>query len=261
MGAPLWLKELATIAGARVDRYPWAPPVSAGLGIALAGLMLQAGADWVRWSSIAVVLLSYVPELIAAWWRKQEEEENGNALAKQILLMSDALIPLTQEVSALVGNTTVNQKRQGLKSIYEKAAGTCTLHFKERDNVRSCVFILSDDLTEITPVAHTGRRDRPGPFKSGTSRGDKAFEVLTARRPVRVDDLSDRTLPAWAGTGDGYNTFITCPIFDSTGAYGLLTVDAPTSGTFGESDEHLVELTASLVAVACAAATRVSAQP
>lgn len=116
--------------------------------------------------------------------------------------------------------------------------------------VRAVVYQVSDDDSrmEVVDWAAGNHRAAPQPFIRGTDRGDKAFATLRAGESLFVDDIS-KAPEQWAGSGDGYNTFITTPIASPTVGYGLLTVDAPETDSLTEDDENDLRLVAGILAM------------
>lgn len=116
--------------------------------------------------------------------------------------------------------------------------------------VRAVVYQVSEDerRMEVVDWAAGIHRAAPRPFIRGTDRGDKAFATLEAGTSLFVDDIS-KAPEDWAGSGDGYNTFITTPITSATVGFGLLTVDAPETDSLTEDDENDLRLVAGILAM------------
>ncbi|MFS0852554.1 hypothetical protein [Microbacterium sp. 179-I 3D4 NHS] len=108
---------------------------------------------------------------------------------------------------------------------------------------------------DVVDWAAGSHRAAPQPFILGTDRGDKAFETLRVGKSLFVDDIS-KAPDDWAGSGDGYNTFITTPITSATVGFGLLTVDAPETDSLTEDDENDLRLIAGILAMIFAEKTR-----
>lgn len=208
---------------------------------------------------VVALLVASTPELCAASWRKHEEEANGNAAADQYLVLKSALRPIAELTATLIngrdgaGSTTFGK-------VVQQAAGAAILPFPNSDQVRSVVFVLSADAQRMTALAHAGRDQRPGDFvrkvgDAGDQRGKRAFEILQDRKVVVVRDLDKEKPRTYAGSGVGYRTFITVPIVDDSGGYGLLTLDAPKAGILGGSDALLLELIAEMLSVVFASAS------
>jgi len=141
----------------------------------------------------------------------------------------------------------------------QHAVGAAILPFPNEDRVRAVIFVISTDLRLMEPEAHAGRDQKPGSFNRGDRRGDRAFAILEKRKPrVFVRDLHKEKPRTWAGSGVGYRTFITVPIGDQSGAYGLLTLDAPEPGVLTDSDVLLLELIAQMLSVVFASAAKIS---
>jgi transcriptional regulator with GAF, ATPase, and Fis domain len=123
--------------------------------------------------------------------------------------------------------------------------------------VRAVVYQLSDDeqRMDVADWASSTHRSAPQAFILGDDRGDKAFATLRAGESLFVDDIAIAPQD-WAGSGVGYNTFITTPITSTTQGYGLLTVDAPDTDSLTEDDENDLRLIAGILAMIFAEKTR-----
>lgn len=251
---PFW----ATVAwiGARADANFWVSPVSAVLGTIGAGALL-ADPGWLTVPlALVVAVLFTVPELCASWWRGEEEKEHGNALTTQHLMYRNALKPIA-DLTAQMLNEDGAERDATFRQALQQAVGSCVLRYENGLEVRALVFAVSDDGKTMRCVARAGRDQEPKTFDRGTRRGNKAFKALEGRKVVPVSDLRKKPRE-WAGSGEGYECFVTAPIIDSNGGYGLLSIDAPLAGTFSDSDVKFVELVASMLAVLFADRSRTS---
>ncbi|WP_143588337.1 GAF domain-containing protein [Tersicoccus sp. Bi-70] len=117
---------------------------------------------------------------------------------------------------------------------------------------RAVVYMLDADANPVImdPVGHSGRGERPGPFRAGTPRGDFALQFLNRRKTMHFADLNKKKPNGYDGSMAGYRTFVAAPIWTETGVYGMVTLDAPTPKAFDEGDVALVELTAEMMSIA-----------
>lgn len=240
----------ATLAwlGALTDRLRWVSPASGALG-AIVGAVLLAGVTAVRIALAVVVLgLASLPEVAAAWWRTEEEKANRSAAVEAQVLIRQALTPLA-DLTGLLAQGAANPSGLFARAC-QHATASCLLPFKDSQEVRALVFTVSDDTRRMECVARSGRLGDSDGFDRSHARGKSAFKVLLGGMTVHVDDLAKARgehKRAWLGSGVGYDTFVTVPIVVGDRAYGLLTVDAPTPGTFGRTDILFVELVASML--------------
>lgn len=199
------------------------------LSLVLSGLLLAGsgfvGVDLLAVSIPMVVVGTVVPVAATAWKRRLDADEETSD-AREILL-EQSLRPLLE----LAASTTSKPKAERIRiaqSAAERVVIELSNAFSDVPGVRVVVFRINEDGTSMVPGQPGGRQDRPRDFVRGTTRGDKAFDVLQGSKPfVRVPDLSKADPAEWEGTGDGYQTFISAPIRSSKEGLGLLTVDAP----------------------------------
>lgn len=178
----------------------------------------------------------------------------GQHAAEQLILHKRALRPLAEQIVELVCLGYGSDSR-AFGKVLAQAAGAALLTVDDSLKARAVVFVVSDDGESMMPEVQSGRDDVPSPFVRGTLRGDRAFANLGRREPLFARNVKKRT-KLWAGTGNGYNTFVSMPIADSTGAYGMLTLDAVAAGSLGENEERWVQLVAQVLTIAFAAAYR-----
>jgi len=83
-------------------------------------------------------------------------------------------------------------------------------------------------------------------------RGAKVFKWLSdpSAKTRFVADCEKEADPDWAGTGNGYRTYISVPIQAKNRVLGMLTVDAPKPGDLDETDIPMVEVLAQTLATA-----------
>jgi len=243
------LAAAAAWLGAFWVKRPWLQPITAAVATIVAALCF-ADPNIVRGIvGGAALLVAVLPEAAAAWWRARLRADETDAAAEQILVLKSALRPLAEMTATLV-NERAGSQSNIFGRIIQHAVGAAVLPFATDVQARAVIFVVSSDQTRMTAAAHTGRDQRPGDFvRRLDKRGAKAFEILESRRPVFVRDLKKGSPRTWAGSGSGYRTFITVPIVDGTGGYGLLTLDAPEPGVLTKTDQLLLELLAEMLSV------------
>ena len=248
-------RRMAGLVASEINDHPAMQVAFALACTAGAGALFAASTPITITLAVLLVLLSGAPQLASTWWREQVKDLDGDAVVDQRLLMKEALGPLARLVADYLQAEFPNRER-AFGQLVQHAAGACVLPHDNAMGVRSVVFALNETATVMEVLARSGRDQEPSPFVKGTQRGDKAFKVLGSRKPVRVDDLKQVSSRTWSGSGVGYRTFITVPIYDSSGAYGMLSIDAPNAKSLGESDTLFVQLVASMLAIAFAEKTR-----
>lgn len=246
---------MAAEIGDQVDRRPWLSAAVSLVGTAGASILLAIAEPWSILVGAVVILLSGAPQLIAAWWRGQAAESAMSVKVEQRILVKDALNPL----AALIGDfmdATPDKKDEAFGKLVAHGASSCLLSHPNEAGVRVVIFAVTEDQSTMEVVFRAGRDQVPNPFVRGNPRGDKAFRVLESRKPIHVEDLTKLHRNTWAGSGEGYKTFITVPIFDSYGAFGMLSIDAPEPASLDRSDILFQQLVASMLALAFAGRLR-----
>ena len=201
------------------------------------------------------------------WLRQEEADRIAAAAQTQAALETAATADLEQlaadhsqfaDVFAELVRNTADMADKGKTAraadfgilIKQTVSAIARVLHADIDGVRAVVYQVSDDESRMDVVdwAAGNHRAAPQAFIRGTDRGDKAFATLRAGESLFVDDIS-KAPEQWAGSGDGYNTFITTPIASPTVGYGLLTVDAPETDSLTEDDENDLRLVAAILAV------------
>jgi len=243
--------------GSVTDRRRWVSPLVGVVGTTIASVLFAAPNLVRAILGGLALLLSTLPEVCASWWRAREEDAHGNAVRDQYLVLKSALRPLAELTTKLINERAgIDSRTYG--KIVQQAVGAAVLRFPNEAQARAVVFVVASDMRAMHVEAHTGRDQKPGDFVRGNQRGDKAFKILEEGQPVIVRDLDSEKRRSWAGSGDGYRTFITVPITDETAGYGLITLDAPEAGLLTESDMQLLQLIAGMLSVVFASISNAS---
>jgi len=204
------------------------------------------------WFLIVGAALLPVP---GAFWRRREERADVEVDARELLMENN--LPALLELAAGTMSESKTERVRAAQSAFERVLSDLRNAFDDVADVRVVGFTVDDDGNAMTPLPPAGRHVRPHPFVRGTARGDKAFEVLEGAAPyVIVEDLAKTTPGMWAGTGEGYSTFITAPIRSSKDGFGLLTIDAPKPESLDARHASTLALFASALGVFFAEATR-----
>lgn len=213
-------------------------------------------------------LAQRILQIVQAQWRKNRDAQAVQDNAKTIqgaiddansitlkLSESHALLADTfAEIASAAADMADLSKPLRISKFHELAQQTVdaiawVVHRDVR-GVRAVVYEVTDDGTGMEPVSwvSNGNRLAPNPFSSDTDRGRKAFKLLERGATLFVGDIASTPREQWAGSGNGYNTFISSPITSPIAAYGLLTVDAPETDDLTEEDENDLRLIASILA-------------
>ncbi|TFC50862.1 hypothetical protein E3O47_07590 [Cryobacterium sp. TMT2-17-1] len=254
--------------GKRVDRRSgWLIPaltVAAGFMLALVG----TAAWWLipgGLASLAVVFL----EIVRSWWRRSFDRDNEEAAAQRLAeaeaaanqrvvdlaLRHSVLADTFAEITAVAADMADMGKadRRAFFGDLAKQAVNAIVWVVHADvpGLRAVVYEVNDNEDGLKVVRWNSNRhrSRPQPFVPGTERAIKALELLKRGETVFVDDIANASADEWAGSGVGYNTFITSVIASPTGSYGLLTVDAPEKDDLTEDDENDLRLIAGILAM------------
>lgn len=209
------------------------------------------------WILIVAAVALPIPGI---FWRRRAAEDDVRSDARERLM--EESLPALLELAATTTSQLRDERRRVAESAALRVVGDLRNAFDDVAGVRVVVFRINDDGTRMDPLQPAGRHDRPSSFMRGTDRGDKAFAVLEGDPPfVMVENLDAATPGEWAGTGDGYKTFITAPIRSSVEGFGLLTVDAPVAGSLEPRHGATLALFASAIGVFFAEATRSGGGP
>lgn len=168
-------------------------------------------------------------------------------------VLADQLDPISRNVAGMA-----DLDAAGRKDVFGRVAvqtvNAIMLAYLRILGLRAVIYEVSDDDQSMNVVEWTslGHRLQPNPFLRNTSRGQKAFDLVKAGEALFVDDVANAPKDKWEGSGNGYNTFISCPITSPTSSYGLLTVDAVNTDDLTEQNVNDLRLVASILAPAFA---------
>jgi len=241
--------EVAARIGALTDTRRWVSPLAAVVGTASASVFF-AFPNWLTITiGVLLLIVATVPEICASWWRAEEERENGNARADLNLMLKRAIVPLVTRLED-IADAAPQDRPAELRRLLDKATGACLLPVDDSLKPRSCLYLIDEEGKRMDCASTDGRPQDAKPFILDSSRrGKSAFAALEEEDGLFVADIS-KAPQKWAGSGSGYQTFITVPIRHSRAAYGLLTLDAPTPASLDESLRAYLQVIARIVAVA-----------
>lgn len=175
-----------------------------------------------------------------------------DAVAKHSL-MADQMNPIVRS-AATMGDLGRADRKALLAKLVKQTLDAIVFVYGV-PGMRAVIYEITSDalrLNVVDQAAH-GYRKTANDFVAGTDRGDKALKLALSGEHLFVDDIHNAP-EKWAGSGDGYNTFISAAITSSTTVQGLLTVDAVTTDDITEDIIPDVRLIAGVVAVLFASA-------
>lgn len=234
---------------------PWALAVTTIGGLTGGALFSSGDLPWtVRILGLAGGIVATLPSAGNLYWdSKNEDAEDVTAARERV--MDESIPPLLEEICSL----TTSSKR-AREAAMTQAAKTVVkdllVAYSGVTGVRAVVYSVSSDAKRMTALATAGRSQRPGPFVRGTTRGDKAFETLNIPENFLFEPNIAEASGRWAGSGNGYVTFISAPIRVGDEGYGLLTLDAPKVGDLDARDGSTVSLLAATLSIYFSEANR-----
>lgn len=239
------LAGASTLLGTLVGFNAWLL-IPTGVLLVSAGVVAVARDRWLRSRAVQRDLDSAAATAALEASATAELED----LAERHSVVADAFAEIASASAEMADMSKAERERAFERLVKQSVDAIAYLLHGDIPGVRAVVYQVDAAETLMEPVdkASNGHRMPPSPFVAGTVRGDKAFQILRSGRSRFVDDIA--TAPDdWAGSGNGYNTFITTPIITPTGAFGLVTVDAPLTDTLTEEDENDLRLIAGILAV------------
>lgn len=203
-----------------------------------------------------IVAAVTLPVICEAVWDSRLNDDN-DTIELRGRVLSRILATLLRTIAAAVGDSKA-QREQSVTTTARQITQQLVDVFGADQHVRCTVYKLTDDQNKLVPVAHHGREDYPREFVRATPRGRKAIEWLLSDspKPRFEPDTSSADQSKWEGTSDHYRTFVSVAIYSDDIRYGMLTIDAPNVGTLAESDSHLSQAFAAVMAVVFAEGRR-----
>lgn len=203
-------------------------------------------------AAFVVFIAALAVAIIAKVFESRRALPIAKAREKQLVQLRDQLMPMASTIADMARHPLA-ERGPYLESVAKVAASALaavvTTHV---ERPRAVVYLLDADLPpSMKSIAHSGRGERPGPFLAGTPRGDAALDFLDGHRRAFYEDLSRGEKPTgYEGTMSDYKTFAAVPIWTETGAYGMVTLDAPMPESLDAGDVALTELVAELMSAA-----------
>jgi len=226
----------------------------------VATLMLTLVGESLWWLAPggALLLAGAFFEIVRHQWRRGFERDIETAANKRVLdlserhsLLADTFAEISSAAADMAGMAKADRIAASKDLVKQVVTAIAWIVHEDVPGLRAVVYEVNDDDQGLSVVrwSSRGHRSTPNPFEPGTDRAIKALALLKRGGSLFVDDIANAPADEWAGSGDGYNTFISSVIESPTGAYGLLTVDAPLTDDLTEDDENDLRLIAGILAM------------
>lgn len=243
--------------GKSVDRQVfWLVPLLTAVATVM--LTLVGASLWWILPGSGILLAAAALEVSRQWWRRSFEQDIETAANKRVIdlaarhsLLADTFAEIAS-AAADMADMAKPTRIVAFGELVNQAVGAIAwVVHQDVPGLRAVVYAVDDDGEGLSMVRWTSRGHRAAPnnFVSGTERAEKALALLERGGTLFVDDIAKASPDEWAGSGDGYNTFITSVIASPTGSYGILTVDAPQTDDLTEDDENDLRLIAGILAM------------
>jgi transcriptional regulator with GAF, ATPase, and Fis domain len=212
---------------------------------------------WFIPGGISLLAVAFI-EIVRFNWRRSFKREVEAAANKRVLelsarqsLLADTFAEITSAAADMAGMGKSDRIATSKDLVKQVVNAIAWIVHEDVPGLRAVVYEVDDNDQGLAVVRWSSRGHRlaPNPFVPGTDRAIKALALLNRGGSLFVDDIANAPADEWAGSGVGYNTFISSVIESSTGAYGLLTVDAPLTDDLTEDDENDLRLIAGILAM------------
>ena len=182
-------------------------------------------------------------------------KEKAVAAAKldQLVRVHDELIPVASSIADMA-RYPLSDRGLYLKAVAQAAASALEKLVSEHvQRPRAVVYWLDVDAGPVSmkPLGFKGRGRRPQPFEAGTTRGDAAIEFAFEGKPGTIwPDLTSTKPPGFVGSASDYKTFVSMPISTESGAYGMVSLDAPEPNSLTAGDQSIAAIIAEVMSIA-----------
>jgi hypothetical protein len=165
------------------------------------------------------------------------------------LVLGDVMTPIAEVVGRIhqaAGDADRSSLRGQLKQLVVEAAA----HLCGSERTRAIFFELRGHV--MRPEAWTGRSDPPNTVftdQQDDRRGREALLLVRQHDYLQVDDVADESLPlpVRPRANAGYKAFISMAVFSGDQDFGMLTVDAPDTHAFDDTDLNVLRAMAQLL--------------
>jgi putative methionine-R-sulfoxide reductase with GAF domain len=233
-----------------------------GFVAAVAGallLKLTKPPGW-GWAGIAAGGVLLAVSYMASAWREFTKDEQvrlaqeGEAdwAFRYALILGDTVTPIAHLLARIAEARGANRghlQHQLKEKIVDAATELCG-----PDRTRATFFELSQNGTELRPVAWSGRADPPlTTFRAGdSSRGDAAMAFVRSHSVVYVPDTSNPPPGAGVRRDATYKSFVSVAVYGEAQDFGFLSLDSLDLEAFGDGDEDIARALAQLLAAGLA---------
>jgi GAF domain-containing protein len=211
--------------------------------------------DWgfVLGGAVAVAIPLYLKsrrELRQEAATRSAESLAIEADTKLHLVLGDVMTPIAEVVGRIhqaVSEADRSSLRGQLKQlVVEAAAHLCG----SSERTRAIFFELRGQV--MRPEAWVGRSDPPNTVftdQQSDLRGREALLLVRQHDFLMVDDVVDESLPVPVRPrpNAGYKAFISMAVFSGDQDFGMLTVDAPDTHAFDDTDLNVLRAMAQLL--------------
>lgn len=205
---------------------------------------------------VGVVVTAIVPSVTALRAKRAErsaEERETRVRIESRVEMNQALDPIVRklgELSVAARKTDRNSIRAQVMSLAVSAASQIVC---PKPDVRACFFEFQEGSPKkLVPTEHhVGRIGTTrSTFIEGTPDGDAAIGMVESNGDRLCRDVQEEPPPGWNSKKRDYRSFISVAVVAGDTAYGMLTVDAPESGSLTVDDVNVLRVLAGLLAAA-----------
>lgn len=212
--------------------------------------------SWGYAVGMATCFLLAVPLIVI---RNKREESLQNAFVRQLedsyRNTESAYRSIIDEMtltSFMVSHGMTDLNKRPLASQMDIVRTSVLLTVRNRlgpdDGVRACMFVVDPEHPDSLIAGKWGTNGRTDPPSTRRFRGgDKTFDLAIAKLPRFEKDV--KKTEENASEPYRYQTFATYPISTDEKLYGILTIDAPSTGDIGERDLALLSFFASILTI------------
>lgn len=206
---------------------------------------------------ISLAFVSVASTLLIDLWRRQAKKWLVGERVQLQTTLNDAITPLLRDLGKMSAQDSGARART-LEGIIGRVSAALPLSLPEATRLRVVVYNVEPASgrrkRRLIPHRATGRSDAPRRLEDGdNAKGSRVFAWLdSGGSPTFVADVGDSE----DHSGRAYRTYVSTGMVLNNKLYGMVSVDSPNPGDLDESDKTIVEVYASLLAVAYAFAER-----
>lgn len=244
------------------EKLSWLPAWGAGLGTVVSFVcsMIAGGQYGIHefhffnstfWWALGGTFALVVSLMSSTVLRQRQEAEEAEKITEKVNsqeTLNEAVVPLLRSIAKLAAMGPGRRKHKVSQTVAQVSQAKSML-FPDVAGVRMVVYKMQPTpdgkAEQLFPIDFYGRsKNEPQPFRSDEpDRGERVFAWLKKPNPQhRFVPEFRRDDPEWAGSGSGYQTYISIPIMSDEKALGMLTVDAPRAGDLDETDVPMLRV-------------------